>query len=222
MLAAQQFGRPIEPRQVEMKQGKWPKGVLQFTNNIRDQVSHLRDYYHPRINRSIVPIVKELYEKNVNPIVYFLWPHSAQEWRVWIPGFTSVQQMEQEKPEVVIIADPPIATTPAIGSKGVTEEEKLMEIVEIESEKQPELEKLREQIKEMEEKIEVLQKEKYGKVAIELAKQLESINTEEEETSEKPFVEIMSEIGSQLLASAAVPPPTQYQMPQFPRQYFKL
>uniref|UniRef100_A0A915L8K3 Uncharacterized protein n=1 Tax=Romanomermis culicivorax TaxID=13658 RepID=A0A915L8K3_ROMCU len=60
ILAARQFGRPIEPKEVKMKQGKWPKGVLQFTNNIRDQVSHLRDYYHPRINRLIMPIVKEL------------------------------------------------------------------------------------------------------------------------------------------------------------------
>uniref|UniRef100_A0A915L6K2 Uncharacterized protein n=1 Tax=Romanomermis culicivorax TaxID=13658 RepID=A0A915L6K2_ROMCU len=89
ILAAPQFGQPIEPKQVEMKQGKWPKGVLQFTNNIRDQVLHLRDYYHPRINRSILPIVKELYDKDVNPIVYFLWPHLAQEWKAWIPGFTS-------------------------------------------------------------------------------------------------------------------------------------
>uniref|UniRef100_A0A915IXU2 Uncharacterized protein n=1 Tax=Romanomermis culicivorax TaxID=13658 RepID=A0A915IXU2_ROMCU len=89
ILAARQFGWPIEPREIEMKQGKWPKGVVQFTNNIRDQVSHLRDYYHPKINRSIVPIVKELHEKNVNPLIYFLWPHSVQEWKAWVPGFTS-------------------------------------------------------------------------------------------------------------------------------------
>uniref|UniRef100_A0A915KXN0 Uncharacterized protein n=1 Tax=Romanomermis culicivorax TaxID=13658 RepID=A0A915KXN0_ROMCU len=89
ILVAGQFGQLIEPKQVEMKQGRWPKGVLQFTNNIRDQVSHLRDHYHGKINRQIVPILKELYEKNINPIVYFLWPHSAQEWRAWVPGFTS-------------------------------------------------------------------------------------------------------------------------------------
>uniref|UniRef100_A0A915KS69 Uncharacterized protein n=1 Tax=Romanomermis culicivorax TaxID=13658 RepID=A0A915KS69_ROMCU len=46
ILAAQKFGRPIEPKEIEMKQGEWPKGVLQFTNNIREQVSHLRDHYH--------------------------------------------------------------------------------------------------------------------------------------------------------------------------------
>uniref|UniRef100_A0A915JST3 Uncharacterized protein n=1 Tax=Romanomermis culicivorax TaxID=13658 RepID=A0A915JST3_ROMCU len=47
----------------------------------------------------------------------------------------------------------------------------------------------------MKEKIKILEKEKYGKVAIKLAKQLENVNVEEEETSEKPFVEIISEIG---------------------------
>uniref|UniRef100_A0A915JST1 Uncharacterized protein n=1 Tax=Romanomermis culicivorax TaxID=13658 RepID=A0A915JST1_ROMCU len=85
ILATWQFGGPIEPKEVEMKQGKWPKEVLQFTNNIRDQMSQMRDHYHGKINQSIVPIVKELYEKNINPIVYFLWPHSAQEWKAWVP-----------------------------------------------------------------------------------------------------------------------------------------
>uniref|UniRef100_A0A915KA46 Uncharacterized protein n=1 Tax=Romanomermis culicivorax TaxID=13658 RepID=A0A915KA46_ROMCU len=60
----------------------------------------------------------------------------------------------------------------------------------------PELEKLTKQIKETKEKIEILEKEKYGKVVIELAKQLESINAEEEGTSEELFVEVVSEIGS--------------------------
>uniref|UniRef100_A0A915HJ30 Uncharacterized protein n=1 Tax=Romanomermis culicivorax TaxID=13658 RepID=A0A915HJ30_ROMCU len=105
--------------------------------------------------------------------------------------------MDQEKPELVIIANPPIAHTPATGSKGATEKEKLMEFVETENEKQPELEKLTEQIKEMKEKIEILENEKYGKAAIELVKQLESINAEEEETSDEPFIEIVSEIGSE-------------------------
>uniref|UniRef100_A0A915IAK0 Uncharacterized protein n=1 Tax=Romanomermis culicivorax TaxID=13658 RepID=A0A915IAK0_ROMCU len=86
--------------------------------------------------------------------------------------------MDQDKPEVVIIADPLIATTPATGSKGAIEEERLMEIVETETEKQP-------------------KKEKYGKAAIELAKQLENVNPEEEETSEEPFVEIVLEIRSE-------------------------
>uniref|UniRef100_A0A915HEQ8 Uncharacterized protein n=1 Tax=Romanomermis culicivorax TaxID=13658 RepID=A0A915HEQ8_ROMCU len=71
-----------------------------------------------------------------------------------------------------------------------------MEIVKSESETQPDLEKLTEQIKEMKEKIEILEKEKYGKAAIELAKQLENINAEEEGTSEEPYVEVVSEIGS--------------------------
>uniref|UniRef100_A0A915I1Z4 Uncharacterized protein n=1 Tax=Romanomermis culicivorax TaxID=13658 RepID=A0A915I1Z4_ROMCU len=70
-----------------------------------------------------------------------------------------------------------------------------MEIVETKREKQPKVEKLTKQIKEMEEKIEMLEKEKYGKVAIELAKQLENANAEEEETSEESFVEVISEIG---------------------------
>uniref|UniRef100_A0A915IUF1 Uncharacterized protein n=1 Tax=Romanomermis culicivorax TaxID=13658 RepID=A0A915IUF1_ROMCU len=103
--------------------------------------------------------------------------------------------MDHDNWEVVIITDPPIATTPASGSKGAIEEERLMEIVETEMEKQPKVEKLTEQIKEMKEKIEMLEKEKYGKVAIELAKQLENVNAEEEGTSEEPFVEIVSEIG---------------------------
>uniref|UniRef100_A0A915IUJ4 Uncharacterized protein n=1 Tax=Romanomermis culicivorax TaxID=13658 RepID=A0A915IUJ4_ROMCU len=41
----------------------------------------------------------------------------------------------------------------------------------------------------MKEKIETLEKEKYGKAAIELAKQLENVNAEEEEMSEEPYVE---------------------------------
>uniref|UniRef100_A0A915IF19 Uncharacterized protein n=1 Tax=Romanomermis culicivorax TaxID=13658 RepID=A0A915IF19_ROMCU len=71
-----------------------------------------------------------------------------------------------------------------------------MEIVKSESETQPDLEKLTEQIKEMKEKIEILEKEKYGKAAIELAKQLENINAEEEGTSKERYVEVVSEIGS--------------------------
>uniref|UniRef100_A0A915JB57 Uncharacterized protein n=1 Tax=Romanomermis culicivorax TaxID=13658 RepID=A0A915JB57_ROMCU len=82
ILVAWEFGR-----QIEMKQGKWPKGVLQFSNNIQEQVVDLRDHYQKKINQEIVPIVKELYMKK--PIVYFLWTHSAQEWKAWIPGFTS-------------------------------------------------------------------------------------------------------------------------------------
>uniref|UniRef100_A0A915K5G7 Uncharacterized protein n=1 Tax=Romanomermis culicivorax TaxID=13658 RepID=A0A915K5G7_ROMCU len=53
--------------------------------------------------------------------------------------FMNGQQMDQEKPKVVIIADPPITITPAIGSKGAIEEEGLMEIVETEIEKQPKI-----------------------------------------------------------------------------------
>uniref|UniRef100_A0A915JQS8 Cyclic nucleotide-binding domain-containing protein n=1 Tax=Romanomermis culicivorax TaxID=13658 RepID=A0A915JQS8_ROMCU len=83
-------------------------------------------------------------------------------------------------------------------------------------EKQPKVEKLMEQIKEMKEKIKMLEKEKYGKAAIELAIQLENANAEEEETSQEPFVEVISEIARQLLASAAMPPPTEFQMAQFP------
>uniref|UniRef100_A0A915JGT9 Uncharacterized protein n=1 Tax=Romanomermis culicivorax TaxID=13658 RepID=A0A915JGT9_ROMCU len=45
--------------------------------------------------------------------------------------------MEQEKPVEVIIADPLIANIPANDNKNVIEEEKLMEIVQPESEIQP-------------------------------------------------------------------------------------
>uniref|UniRef100_A0A915LA86 Uncharacterized protein n=1 Tax=Romanomermis culicivorax TaxID=13658 RepID=A0A915LA86_ROMCU len=43
-------------------------------------------------------------EKNVNPLIYFLWSHSAQEWKAWVPGFTSgmwssVWRNEQERIE---------------------------------------------------------------------------------------------------------------------------
>uniref|UniRef100_A0A915JXZ0 Uncharacterized protein n=1 Tax=Romanomermis culicivorax TaxID=13658 RepID=A0A915JXZ0_ROMCU len=107
------------------------------------------------------------------------------------------QGMDNKNPKVVIIADPPITTTPAIGSEGVTQEEGVMEVVEAKTEKQPEVEKLTEQIKEMKEKIERLEKEKYGKAAIELAKQLKNANTDEEETSKEPFVEVVSEIVSE-------------------------
>uniref|UniRef100_A0A915KBI5 Uncharacterized protein n=1 Tax=Romanomermis culicivorax TaxID=13658 RepID=A0A915KBI5_ROMCU len=102
ILVARAFGRQIENK--DINQGKWPKGVLQFSNNIREQVTALRDHYRKKINPEIVPIVKEQYEKKINPIVYFLWPHSAQEWKAWILGFTSgmwstVWRNEKEKIE---------------------------------------------------------------------------------------------------------------------------
>uniref|UniRef100_A0A915IZI7 Uncharacterized protein n=1 Tax=Romanomermis culicivorax TaxID=13658 RepID=A0A915IZI7_ROMCU len=105
--------------------------------------------------------------------------------------------MDHDEPEVVVIADPPIATTPATGSEGIIQEERVMEIVETKMEEQPEVEKLMEQIKEMKEKIGMLEKEKYGKAAIKLAKQLENANAEEEETSKEPFVKVVSEIASE-------------------------
>uniref|UniRef100_A0A915KE06 Uncharacterized protein n=1 Tax=Romanomermis culicivorax TaxID=13658 RepID=A0A915KE06_ROMCU len=63
----------------------------------------------------------------------------------------SSTEMEQEKPVVVIIADPPITDTLAAGNEGAAQEEKLMEI---------------------------------------------NVNAEEERTSEEPYVEVISEIGS--------------------------
>uniref|UniRef100_A0A915IV16 Uncharacterized protein n=1 Tax=Romanomermis culicivorax TaxID=13658 RepID=A0A915IV16_ROMCU len=107
------------------------------------------------------------------------------------------QTMDYDKPEVVVISDPPIATTPAAEGEGVIQEERVMEVVETKREKQPEVEKLTEEIEEMKEKIEMLEREKYGKAAIELAIQLENANTEEEETSKEPFVEVVSEIASE-------------------------
>uniref|UniRef100_A0A915KJS5 Uncharacterized protein n=1 Tax=Romanomermis culicivorax TaxID=13658 RepID=A0A915KJS5_ROMCU len=73
--------------------------------------------------------------------------------------------MEQDKPVVVLIADPPITSTPADGSKGVEEEEKLMEIVESENQTQPDLGKLTDQIKEMKEKIEKKRQDKEKRIA---------------------------------------------------------
>uniref|UniRef100_A0A915HZF9 Uncharacterized protein n=1 Tax=Romanomermis culicivorax TaxID=13658 RepID=A0A915HZF9_ROMCU len=105
ILAAQEFRRGIEPKQIEMKQRKWPKGVLQFTS----------------------------------------------------------QAMDQDKPEVVVIEDPRISTTPAAGGEGVIQEERVMEVMETEREKQPEVKKFTEQIKKMKEKIEMLEKEKIWK-----------------------------------------------------------
>uniref|UniRef100_A0A915KKC6 Uncharacterized protein n=1 Tax=Romanomermis culicivorax TaxID=13658 RepID=A0A915KKC6_ROMCU len=49
----------------------------------------------------------------------------------------------------------------------------------------------------MKQNIETLEKERYGKEALKLAKQLETGNEEEEETSKEPYVEVVSEIASQ-------------------------
>uniref|UniRef100_A0A915JBV7 Uncharacterized protein n=1 Tax=Romanomermis culicivorax TaxID=13658 RepID=A0A915JBV7_ROMCU len=105
--------------------------------------------------------------------------------------------MDNDNPDVVIIVDPPIATTPAIGNEGIIQEERVMEVVEAKTGKQPEVQKLTEQIKEMQEKIQMLEKEKYRKAAIELAKQLETLNDKEEGTSKEPFVEVVSKIVSE-------------------------
>uniref|UniRef100_A0A915KSQ8 Uncharacterized protein n=1 Tax=Romanomermis culicivorax TaxID=13658 RepID=A0A915KSQ8_ROMCU len=105
--------------------------------------------------------------------------------------------MDQDKPEVVVIANPPIASTPAIRSEDMIQEEKVMEIVETETKKQGDVETLGEQIKEMKQKIKMLEKERYGREAVELAKQLETTNEEEEETSEEPYIEVVSEIASE-------------------------
>uniref|UniRef100_A0A915KJ93 Uncharacterized protein n=1 Tax=Romanomermis culicivorax TaxID=13658 RepID=A0A915KJ93_ROMCU len=94
--------------------------------------------------------------------------------------------MEQEKPVVVIIADPPIASTPADGSKGVEEEEKLKGDSPIRERN-------------------ITRFRKYGKAAIELAKQLEDINPEEEGTSEEPYVEVVLEIDDEETAGNVLP-----------------
>uniref|UniRef100_A0A915INZ2 Uncharacterized protein n=1 Tax=Romanomermis culicivorax TaxID=13658 RepID=A0A915INZ2_ROMCU len=106
----------------------------------------------------------------------------------------SGQRMDQDKPEVVVITHPPIPSTPTTRRDGMIQEEKVMEIVETKTKKQAEVEILAEQIKEMKEKIETLEKEKHGKVAIELARQLESANKEEEETSQEMNIRVLSEI----------------------------
>uniref|UniRef100_A0A915IC92 Uncharacterized protein n=1 Tax=Romanomermis culicivorax TaxID=13658 RepID=A0A915IC92_ROMCU len=61
-----------------------------------------------------------------------------------------------------------------------------MEVVESESKKQDDVEVLVEQIKEMKQKIEMLEKERYRREAVELVKKMETAN-EEEETSEEPW-----------------------------------
>uniref|UniRef100_A0A915L0C9 Uncharacterized protein n=1 Tax=Romanomermis culicivorax TaxID=13658 RepID=A0A915L0C9_ROMCU len=195
--------------------------VLQIYPKIRTQKS-VRNLFYILLIKWIPRSLKEpkdeeqtnlrenaVYFLNCNfyNLFHFLNIHTASQnliyWNVsasifkakdpWVPS----QTMDHDKPEVVIIADPPITTMPPTGSEGIIQEEGLMEIVETEMEKQPEVEKLTEQIKEMKEKIEMLEKEKYGKAAIKLAKQLENANAEEEETSEKPIVEVVSEIASE-------------------------
>uniref|UniRef100_A0A915L5F9 Uncharacterized protein n=1 Tax=Romanomermis culicivorax TaxID=13658 RepID=A0A915L5F9_ROMCU len=104
--------------------------------------------------------------------------------------------MDQEKPEEVVIAHPPIVSTPAVGSEDIIQGEKWMEMEESKSKKQDDVEVLVEQIKEMKQKIEMLEKELYGREAVELAKKMETGN-EEEETSEEPYVKVVSEIRSQ-------------------------
>uniref|UniRef100_A0A915IHF3 Uncharacterized protein n=1 Tax=Romanomermis culicivorax TaxID=13658 RepID=A0A915IHF3_ROMCU len=85
-----------------------------------------------------------------------------------------------------------------------------MEVVELETKKQDNMELLVNQIKEMKEKIEMLEKEQYGKEAVELKMQIETGN-EEKETGEEPYVQVVSEISSeeeeaaQLNASPALP-----------------
>uniref|UniRef100_A0A915HWI9 Uncharacterized protein n=1 Tax=Romanomermis culicivorax TaxID=13658 RepID=A0A915HWI9_ROMCU len=82
----------------------------------------------------------------------------------------SGQPMDQEKPEEVVMADSPIVSTPPVGSEDVTKGEKLMEVVESETEKQDDVKVLVKQIKEIKQKIEMLEREQYGKEAVELAK----------------------------------------------------
>uniref|UniRef100_A0A915KWM5 Uncharacterized protein n=1 Tax=Romanomermis culicivorax TaxID=13658 RepID=A0A915KWM5_ROMCU len=81
----------IEPQPVPCGWYPWIERKVKTLkkNNIPEQVADLRDHYQKKTNREIVPIVKELYEKKINPVVYFLWPHFAQEWKAWIPGFMS-------------------------------------------------------------------------------------------------------------------------------------
>uniref|UniRef100_A0A915IVX1 Uncharacterized protein n=1 Tax=Romanomermis culicivorax TaxID=13658 RepID=A0A915IVX1_ROMCU len=160
ILAARQFGGPIEPKEIEMKQGKWPKGVVQFTNNIRDQRKNGKCGY-----RDLHPVCGP--------------PHEQEriEFMKWMG-----QDLLNNK------------ITDQLLNNKITDQ--MEQILERYPKKQLELEKLTQQIKEMKEKIEILEEEKYGKAAIELAKQLENMNAEEEGTSEEPFVEVVSEIGS--------------------------
>uniref|UniRef100_A0A915IHH9 Uncharacterized protein n=1 Tax=Romanomermis culicivorax TaxID=13658 RepID=A0A915IHH9_ROMCU len=66
----------------------------------------------------------------------------------------SGQPMDQEKPEEVIIADPPKVSTPPVRA---------------------EMELLLDQIKEMKQKIKRLEREGYREEAVELAKQIETV-----------------------------------------------
>uniref|UniRef100_A0A915KAU8 Uncharacterized protein n=1 Tax=Romanomermis culicivorax TaxID=13658 RepID=A0A915KAU8_ROMCU len=103
--------------------------------------------------------------------------------------------MYQENPEEVLIANPPMGSTSAVRSEDVIQGEKLMEAIDPETKKQEDMEILLDQIKEMKQKIKMLEKERYGKEAIELAKQIETGN-EKEETSKEPYVEVVWEIAS--------------------------
>uniref|UniRef100_A0A915HHH3 Uncharacterized protein n=1 Tax=Romanomermis culicivorax TaxID=13658 RepID=A0A915HHH3_ROMCU len=61
VLAVWTFGKQIENK--DIKEGNWPKGVLQLSNYIREQNTALKDHYKKEISLEIVPIVKEIYKK---------------------------------------------------------------------------------------------------------------------------------------------------------------
>uniref|UniRef100_A0A915KB63 Uncharacterized protein n=1 Tax=Romanomermis culicivorax TaxID=13658 RepID=A0A915KB63_ROMCU len=54
ILAMRAFGRPIKNKKI--KEGNWPKGVLQLSNNIREQNVALKDHYKKKISPEIIPI----------------------------------------------------------------------------------------------------------------------------------------------------------------------
>uniref|UniRef100_A0A915JMN0 Uncharacterized protein n=1 Tax=Romanomermis culicivorax TaxID=13658 RepID=A0A915JMN0_ROMCU len=202
VLAARAFRRKIESK--DIMEGNWPKGVSQLSNNIKEQNNALKDHYQKKISPEIVPIIPRLLEdpldkeqtKLPDNAVYFM---NCNYYNIFhfLNIHAASQPMDQEKPEVVVISNPPIVSTPPVGSEDIMQEEKLMEVVELETKKQHDVEVLLEQIKEMKRKIEMQEKERYGKEAVELAKQLQTGNEEEEETSEEPYVKVISEIASE-------------------------
>uniref|UniRef100_A0A915HJ84 Uncharacterized protein n=1 Tax=Romanomermis culicivorax TaxID=13658 RepID=A0A915HJ84_ROMCU len=167
-LASRSVGTRKETK--DIKDGRLPQGVDQLSNSIHEQNAVLQEHYKSKVSCEIVLVLQESNQGSRTP---------TQE---------------------VIIADNPITHTPATGSEGTMQGERLMEISKPEGKRQTKLNVLMNIVRIMKERIETLEgkveKDHFGKEAIELAKKIQSTNKEEEPTSKEPDVEVLSKARS--------------------------
>uniref|UniRef100_A0A915K237 Uncharacterized protein n=1 Tax=Romanomermis culicivorax TaxID=13658 RepID=A0A915K237_ROMCU len=140
----------------------------------------MKDIKDGKVRQGIAPLSNNIREQNIAPR-----DHCRN------------QPIDQEQPQEIIIANPPIAITPAIGSEDVICVEKLIEVIETVEKRSTALDILMDAIKIMKEKIETLEKDHYGKEAVELVKKIQTNNEEDESTSEEQDVEVVLEAASE-------------------------